>query len=135
MVYYDLQTWHAKLRVWESGDDVQYVVKIAHGRQYAKIKMHIVPALGLASVKHFGSVGSVQLSLLFTDPHSCSTEPATEKVIYGCGYERLIYTAFVNLCNKHEDNALDAPCWTASTNIPSFQTNVNRLSFQAVPLV
>jgi len=41
-------------------------VKTAQGRQYAKIKMHIVQALGL-------------------------------------GYERLIDTAFVKLCNKHED--------------------------------
>jgi len=56
----------------------------------------------------------------------------------GLGYERLIYTAFVKLCNKHEDNAWDAPYWTPSTIIPSFydsRQNVRRLSFQAVPLV
>jgi len=55
------------------------------------------------------------------------------------GCERLIlYTAFVKLCNKHEDNAWDAPYWTVSTNIPSFyysRQNVNHLSCQAVPLV
>jgi hypothetical protein len=54
------------------------------------------------------------------------------------GCERFIYTAFVNLCNKHEDNAWDAPYYTASTNIPSFyysRQNVNRLSFQVFPLV
>jgi hypothetical protein len=53
------------------------------------------------------------------------------------GCERLIYTASVKLCNKHEDNAWDAPYWTASTNIPSFyysRQNVNLLSFLAVPL-
>ena len=38
----------------------------------------------------------------------------------GLGYERLIYTAFVKLWNKHEDNARDAPYKTPSTNIPSF---------------
>jgi hypothetical protein len=62
----DLQTSHAK-GAWRSGDAVQYV-KTAQGRQFAKIKMPVVLALGL-----------------------------------GC--ERLIYTAFINLCNKSEDNA------------------------------
>ena len=53
------------------------------------------------------------------------------------GCERLKYTAFVKLCNKHEDKAWNAPYWTASTNIPSFcysRHNVKRLSFQTVPL-
>jgi len=63
-------TWHAN-GAWGGGDDVQYV-KTAQDKRYAKIKMHVVLALGL-------------------------------------GYKRLIYTAFVKLCNKHEDDAWDAP--------------------------
>jgi hypothetical protein len=35
-------------------------------------------------------------------------------LVLGLGCERLIYTAFVKLCNKHEDNAWDASYWTAS---------------------
>jgi len=63
----------------------------AQNRQYAKIKMQIVLAVGL-----------------------------------GC--EPLIYTGCVKLCNKHEDNAWDAPYWTASTNIPSLSTTLDKTS-------
>ena len=44
------------------------------------------------------------------------------------GCERFIYTAFVKLCNKHEDNAWNAPYWTASTNIPSLSTTPDKTS-------
>ena len=56
----------------------------------------------------------------------------------GLGYERLIYTASVNLRNKHKDKGWDAPYRTVSTNIPSFyysRQNIDRDSFQTVPLV
>ena len=58
----------------------------------------------------------------------------------GMGCERLIYTAFnlLNCVTNTKGNAWDAPYWTASTNIPSFyysRQNVDRLSFQDVPLV
>jgi len=64
-------------------------VKTAQDRQYAKIKMQIVLAVGL-----------------------------------GC--ERLIYTAFVKLCNCNKHEHETQPYWTASTNIPSLSTTPDK---------
>jgi len=55
----------------------------------------------------------------------------------GLGCERLIYTALiiVNLRNKHEDNAWDAPLLPRTSLASTLQTNVDRYSFQTVPIV
>jgi len=84
----------------------------------------------------WGSVDDVQYVKTAPGRRHAKIKMHIVQALLGLRYERLIYTAFVKLCHKHENNAWDAPHWTPSTNIPSFlllQTKRRLLQFSGCP--